>query len=181
MMKSTIIILFALLTIGCSTHQPIKTADYVEINRFMGKWYVIANIPTFIEKNAFNAVETYRQNEDGTIATTFQYNKGGFDGELVEYHPVGTIVDKKSNAIWKMQFIWPFKADYRVMHIDEDYSITVIGRTKRDYVWIMARTPEVSDEMLQKMLEIVQQAGYDPNQVQIVPQRKKSKNMVWRT
>ena len=47
----------------------MKTVDQVDIDRFMGPWYVIANIPTFLEKGAHNAVETYSLNDDGTIAT----------------------------------------------------------------------------------------------------------------
>ena len=46
----------------------------------MGDWYVIANIPTFIEKDAYNAIESYRLDDDGTVATTFRFNKGSLDG-----------------------------------------------------------------------------------------------------
>ena len=55
--------------------------------------------------------------------------------------PVGTVVDTRSNAIWTMRFIWPFEADYRIAYLSPDYSQVIIGREKRDYVWIMARTP----------------------------------------
>ena len=171
-----------LLTMGCSAHKPIQLADHVDLDRFMGKWYVIANIPTFIEKDAYNAVEIYQRNPDGSIATTFQFNKGSFDGELVEYHPVGTVIDTDSNAIWKMQFIWPFKADYRIVHLDSDYSVTIIGRVKRDYVWIMARTPKISESQLNSMLDIIRKQGYDTDQVQRVPHKiELPKNPIRRT
>jgi apolipoprotein D and lipocalin family protein len=62
--------------------KPIHTVDYVDLNRFMGEWYVIASIPTFIEKNAFNAIESYQLESDGTVATTFRFNKGSLDGPL---------------------------------------------------------------------------------------------------
>ena len=61
---------------GCATGPPIETVDSVNIERFMGDWYVIASIPTFIEKQAYNAFESYRLAEDGTIETTFSFNKG---------------------------------------------------------------------------------------------------------
>ena len=83
----------------------------------MGDWYVIANIPTFIEKSAFNAVESYRLNEDGTVATTFRFREGSFKGEEKIYRPTGFIVDKKSNAVWGMQFLWPIKTDYRIAFV----------------------------------------------------------------
>ena len=59
--------------------KPIHTVEKVDLNRFMGDWYVIANIPTFIEKDAYNAIETYRLEDDGTVATTFRFNTGSMD------------------------------------------------------------------------------------------------------
>ena len=69
-MKSSSILAFGLLAslVGCSSPPPIQIASQVDLPRFMGDWYVIANIPTFIETEAFNAIESYRRNEDGTIA-----------------------------------------------------------------------------------------------------------------
>jgi apolipoprotein D and lipocalin family protein len=137
----------------------------------MGDWYVIANIPTFIEKDAYNAIESYRLDDDGTVATTFRFNKGSLDGPLKEYHPRGFIRDKKSNAVWGMQFVWPFKAEYRIIFLSEDYSKTVIGRSKRDYVWIMAREPAIPDEEYNAILGFLQEQGYDIKKLQKVPQR----------
>ena len=152
--------------------KPIHTVEFVDLNRFMGDWYVIANIPTFIEKDAYNAIESYRLEDDGTVATTFRFNKGGFDGPLKEYHPRGFIRDKSSNAVWGMQFIWPFKAEYRIVFLSDDYSKTVIGRSKRDYVWIMARTPEIPDEDYAAIVDFLQKQGYDTSKLQKVPQKK---------
>jgi apolipoprotein D and lipocalin family protein len=152
--------------------KPIKTVDFVDLNRFMGDWYVIANIPTFIEKDAYNAVETYRLEEDGTVATTFRFNKGGPDGTLKTYNPRGFIRDQSSNAVWGMQFIWPFKSEYRVIYLSEDYTTTVIGRSKRDYVWIMAREPEISDEEYASIKKFLQEQGYDLKDLQKVPQTR---------
>ena len=149
----------------------MKTVDHVDLERFMGDWYVIANIPTFIEKDAHNAVESYRLDDDGTVATTFTFRKGGFDGEKKVYHPRGYIVDEESNALWGMQFIWPFKGDYRIIYLDEDYTTTVIGRQKRDYVWLMARSPEPPQADYQRALEAIRAAGYDLDELRRVPQR----------
>ncbi|HWP66263.1 MAG TPA: lipocalin family protein [Candidatus Limnocylindria bacterium] len=74
---------------------------------------------------------------DGTIDTTFTFRQGGFDGELKRYRPRGFVVDERSNAIWGMQFVWPFKGDFRIAYLDAEYTQTVIGREKRDYAWIM--------------------------------------------
>ncbi|MGD2272146.1 MAG: lipocalin family protein [Desulfobacterales bacterium] len=166
-----LLVIFVLLTaMGCQTMDPIHTVPSVDLNRFMGDWYVIANIPTFIEKKAYNAVESYRLDEDGTIAATFKFNKGGFDGPLKTYNPRGFIQDEESNAVWGMQFLWPFKAEYRIIFLNEDYSTTVIGRTKRDYLWIMARKPAIPDQDYEFILDFLQEQGYDIQKVQKVPQ-----------
>ena len=149
----------------------METVAYVDLERFMGDWYVIANIPTFLEKGAHNAVETYALNDDGTIATTFTFNADGFDGKRKEYNPKGFIVDTESNALWGMRFVWPIKADYRIVYLDENYTQTIIGRNKRDFVWIMARSPELSTDEYQKLIDVVEGLGYDVAKIQRVPQQ----------
>lgn len=170
-MKKTLLMLIATLPLHACTHQPpMATVDYVDIDRFMGDWYVIANIPTFLEKGAHNAVESYEKNEDGSIATTFTFRDGGFDGDHKEYHPTGFIKDTKTNALWGMQFIWPIKADYRIVYLDQDYSKTVIGRQARDYVWVMARTPAISQKEYEEIVQYIESIGYDVSKMNRVPQ-----------
>jgi len=163
----------ATLTLAaCAGSGPeMKTVDYVDLKRFMGDWYVIANIPTFLETGAHNAVENYEMNDDGTIATTFTFHDGSFDGEKKEYNPRGFVRDTASNALWGMRFIWPFKSDYRIVYLDEGYSQTIIGRQKRDFVWIMARKPEISEDDYRTLLGVVESLGYDVSKVERVPQK----------
>ncbi|MEX1199872.1 MAG: lipocalin family protein [Methylophaga sp.] len=166
----SVVLMFMLA--GCSASQPpIRTESSVDLAEFMGDWYVIANIPTFIEKGAHNSFESYEMNDDGTIATTFRFRKNGFDGEEKTYHPKGYVKEDGSNAIWGMQFIWPIKADYRIVYLNDDYTQTIIGRQQRDYVWIMARTPNISDRDYADLLEMLENEGYDISQIQKVPQQ----------
>ena len=170
--KLLIVILAASILGGCAAKGPeMNTVDHVDIDRFMGPWYVIASIPTFLEKGAHNAVETYSLNDDGTIATKFTFRKSSFDGKAKEYNPKAFILDKKSNARWGMRFVWPIKADYRIVYIDDDYSKTIIGRQDRDFVWIMARTPTISDLDYDKLVSFVESIGYDTSKIERVPQR----------
>ena len=155
---------------GCSSMEPLKTVDHVDIGRFMGDWYVIANIPTSIEKGAHNAIESYQLDDDGTIATTFTFHKDDFSGPLKTYEPRGFVSDD-SNAIWGMQFVWPIKADYRIIYLDEAYSVTVIGRNKRDYVWIMAREPAIAEPEFRDILSMLESVGYDTAEIERVPQK----------
>ena len=157
--------------VGCASKGPeMQTVDYVDLERFMGDWYVIANIPTFLEKGAHNAVENYALNEDGTIATTFTFRADSFDGKEKEYNPKGFVKDTETNALWGMRFIWPIKADYRVVYLDEDYTQTIIARQKRDFIWIMARTPEITDEDYDRLIEFSASIGYDVDKIERVPQ-----------
>ncbi len=151
------------------TTKPILTAPHVELTRFMGPWYVIASIPTFAEKEAFGAMESYTLNPDGSIATTFTFHKGGFDGPLKTMEPTGFVRDS-SNATWAMQFVWPLKAEYLIAYVDPDYTATIIARNKRDYVWIMARTPEIPPEHYQHLVDLVGKLGYDLAKLKRVPQ-----------
>ena len=156
---------------GCTAGPPMRVVDKVDLDRFMGDWYVIASIPTPFEKDIYNAVERYDRLGTKKIQTTFTYRKGGFDGERGEMSPVGYVGDDGSNAIWGMQFIWPIKADYRIVYLDADYTKTVIGRQKRDYVWIMAREPNIPAEEYNELETFVADLGYDINQLTRVPQQ----------
>jgi apolipoprotein D and lipocalin family protein len=157
---------------GCAGGQPpLATVDYVDLDRFMGDWYVIANIPTFVEKGAHNAVETYELAPDGSIKTTFVFNKDAFDGDRKEHNPTGFVKNTETNAEWGMQFIWPIKADYRIVYLTDDYSQTVIARNKRDFIWIMARTPTISDQDYADIVAMAGDMGYDVSKIQKVPQQ----------
>ena len=154
---------------GCQTMPPIQTVERVDLDRFMGKWYVIASIPTFIEKDIHNAVESYRLADDGTVETTFTFNKGASDGPVKTYNPRGFVRDDESNAVWGMQFIWPIKAEYRIIYLNEDYTQTVIGRSKRDYVWIMARERSMPEEDYLRIVEFLSDQAYNVADLQKVP------------
>ena len=161
-----------LLLTGCATSlPPLKTVEKVDLKRYMGPWYVIAAIPTFIETEAYNAIEDYRLKPDGTIDTVFTFNQGGFEGPPKRYNPRGFVVDRVNNSTWGMQFIWPFKAEFLITYLSPDYSQTVIGRNQRDYVWIMARTPQIPEADYQRLLTELAAQGYDLNKLRKVPQR----------
>ncbi len=158
---------------ACAT-APMKIADHVDIPRFMGDWYVLAHIPAPAEKEAWNAVESYRLEEGKTdvVETTFTFRRGAFDGPLETMRPTG-YVKEGFGAEWGMKFYWwqgPFRFEYLVVHVDPEYRETVIGRSARDYVWVMARTPEVTEADWARLTGIVKDAGYDVAQLRKVPQ-----------
>jgi apolipoprotein D and lipocalin family protein len=155
---------------ACASHPPQRQVEDLDLQRFMGDWYVQAHIPTRTERNAYNGVESYALDGDGRILTTYVFRKGAFDADLKVMEPTGFVSDE-SNAKWGMRFIWPFKAEFLVSYLDPDYTETIIARTKRDYVWVMTRAPEISDERMAALTAQVAELGYDVSELRRVPQR----------
>ena len=151
--------------------ETLKTVEYVDIERFMGDWYVISNIPTFIEKRATNALESYRLNNKGEIETTFTFYEDSPKGDKKIYKPKGFIKNNKTNAEWRMQFLWPFKMPYLIIDLDENYNYTVIGVPNRKYVWIMSRKPSLDSKTYNIIIDKLKQVGYDIKQIKKVPQQ----------
>ncbi|CAB3677551.1 MULTISPECIES: lipocalin family protein [Achromobacter] len=168
--RSSALALAAVLA-GCSSPPPMPPVAQVDIPRFMGDWYVIAGIPSWPERKSFNAVESYALMPDGRIQTTFRYRHGSFDADVETMHPVGTVQPGTGNAIWGMQFIWPIQAEYVIAYVDDAYQQTIIGRSKRDYVWIMARTPTLPEADYARLVAKVGELGYDTSQLRVVPQQ----------
>jgi apolipoprotein D and lipocalin family protein len=148
----------------------MPTVDSVDLDRFMGDWYVIAAIPTWLERDAYGAIERYERVGQSRIATTFTFRKGGFDGPAKRYTPTGFVREGTGNAVWGMRFVWPFRAEYRIIHLGDDYGVTVIGRTARDYAWIMAREPWLPVGVLERLSGMLEELGYDVSKLRVVPQ-----------
>lgn len=178
MLKLTFKIAATLLTLmlmsafnGCASNQPpLPTPDYVDLERFMGRWYVVGYTPILVDKAAHNAIEHYRLDDEAKIQTTYQFRDGSFDGELKTHTPVGWVHDEATNAEWRMQFIWPFRAEYIIVHVDEAYTETIIAHPSRNYAWIMLREPDVDEATYARLLSKLEAVGYEEGVVQRLPQ-----------
>ena len=174
-MSSFRLALFGLLLSGAAfaakqERPPITPVKDVDLARYVGNWYVIANIPPRIEKDAYNSVENYRINKDGEIPTVFTYRDGSFEGKLKTLESKA-FPSKESAAVWGVQFIWPIKAEYLIAYLDADYSRAIVARNKRDYVWLMARTPTIPEAEYAALRQRIGDMGYDLSKLQRVPQR----------
>lgn len=166
-----VLIAAVVFAVGARGKSQIPPVANVDLPRFMGDWYVIAHIPTFVERESYDAVESYAQGPDGRILTTFRQRKGSHDAPIEVMNPVATVREGTGNAIWGMQFVWPIKAEYVIVSLNEDYSQTIVGRSARDYVWIMARTPSISDADYAAHVARLGELGYDTSKLRKVPQR----------
>lgn len=166
----------ALLVTACAGQHtkgeaPIKPVAKVDLKKFMGPWHVIAAVPSFLENEAYNAVETYKLQPNGEIATSFRYRNNSFQNPVKTIHSTGFVQPNTNNAVWGVQIVWPIKAQYVIAYLNDDYTETIIARDKRDYVWIMARTPTIPQADYDALVERVRQMGYKMSDLRKVPQQ----------
>ena len=128
----------------------------------MGKWYVIASRPTSFEEGAYNAVEIYTYNsKKDEIDIDFTYNKNSLSGEKKSVPQKGYVIDKINNSYWKVSPFWPLKFDYLIIGLDKNYEWCVIGVPDEKFIWIMARTPVVQDDVYNKILGNIKDLNYN--------------------
>lgn len=166
-------ILSLIMFVGCSsTPKYEKTVDRVEIEKFMGRWYVMAGRFTPFETDVHNGIESYAWNADKSqIDISFDFNKGGFDGSKKSYPQKGWIHNATTNAHWKVQPFWPLKFDYLIVDLASDYSWTVIGVPDQKYVWIMARDYTISRDKIDEIIKSMADKGYNMNELVFVPHK----------
>lgn len=166
----TIIAIFLLISfIFSQKNDEMKTVEYVDINQFMGKWFVISIVPNRIESGAKNASDTYKLLQDGSIDITYEAEK---DGSKKMIKQKGTIVDKKSNAEWKIQMTKPYiplmKFPFKIILLDDSYKYMVVGYPKNKMGWIMSREKKLDLNVYENILEDLKSFGYSPEQFVLI-------------
>jgi apolipoprotein D and lipocalin family protein len=165
--------LAAALLAGCAStgsKPPLKTVRQVDLPRYMGDWYVIANVPYFAERNNYESIESYALRPDGKIANGFRFRKGSFDAPQQRYDFVGRVTNPETNAEWRIHFAPFISAGYLIIELDPTYQWVVVGHPSRRYGWIMARKPTLPDATYTAILKRVAAQGYDPKSFVKVPQ-----------
>ena len=157
--------------VGCAQVGPsIRPVAEIDLPRYMGRWYVIASIPTFFERGGHNPVETYRLNPDGTVCTWFRLRPGSFDAPVKLIHSSVSVVSGSDTGEWRVRFFGFLMTQYLVGWLNPDYSQVMVVRDARDYLWYMARTPEVADADYRAMLGRATAWGYDIAKIEKAPQ-----------
>ena len=164
------------LTSGCGLDSwefanTVETPDNVEVERFMGPWYVIENIPTALERGAVNAIEEYTLRDNGDIDTRFTYRKWFSWGPRVTMNPKGWVKDDADDARWVMTFFnLPYEFAYLILAVDENYEWCAVGGPSEDMLWIMSRTPTLSQDVVDELRATAAAQGYDISKLKRVPQ-----------
>jgi apolipoprotein D and lipocalin family protein len=158
---------------GCTTmKQPLQTVAHVDLPRYMGDWYVIANIPNWGEKDCVDSIEHYDLRSDGKINNWFGCKPKSFDAPFkTKVTTIATVKNKETNAEWSVRFFKVIPVAYLVLDLDPEYQWTVVGHPSRKYGWIMARTKTLPDATYQELLAKLGQQGYDTTKFVKVPQK----------
>lgn len=148
----------------------MSTVQNVVIDKFMGDWYVLAGRFTFLEVDVHNGLERYTWNQERErIDVDFTYNKGSLTGPKKSIPQKAWIYNQDSKAHWKVSPLWPFKFDYLIVALEENYRWTAIGVPNQNYLWIMARDWRNPEPIIQEAITRLAAIGYDTKNLVRVP------------
>jgi apolipoprotein D and lipocalin family protein len=179
-MKKAVLLSFsslsALLLIGCASMPeglgPLDTVASVDVQRYLGRWYEIARFQHRFEKSIVGATAEYSLREDGRIQVLNSGFKKDLDGAYSQVKAVAWVPDKARPGALRVRFFGLFTSDYLIFGLDaENYSWALVGSNTRDFLWFLARTPEISEELFSRMKEIARGQGYDLSGLYKVPQK----------
>ena len=137
----------------------LKTVDHVDIQRYTGRWYEIARLPNRFEKKCDRDVTAEYSLDGKTLRVSNACRKA--DGALTRAAGKAKIVDSATNAKLKVTFFWPFYGDYWILGLDPQYRWAVVGEPSRKFLWILSRTPKLTESEMQKAELVVRDSGYE--------------------
>ncbi len=156
--------------IGQILYGPLATVDYVDSDRYLGKWYEIARYPNAFEsEDCVGVTAEYGLNGDGSISVlnTCRDEEWAITEQIEGY---ATIADAESNAKLSVTFFPPFAGDYWILDLGEDYEYAVVGEPSRSFFWILSRNSTLDSEILDLILAKMPGWSYNPEQLYYVPQ-----------
>jgi apolipoprotein D and lipocalin family protein len=147
---------------GRGPSQPeLTTVPYVDLNRYLGRWYEISSIPQSFQKGCTATRATYTANPDGTIGVLNECNLDSIDGKLKQGKGKARVVDSTTNAKLKVTFFWPFSGDYWIVDLGPNYEYAAVGAPNRDYLWILSRNTTMDELTYNEILERMTAKGFD--------------------
>ena len=145
-----------LLAACAASTEGIPSVQGLDTPRYMGKWYEIARMPHSFERNMDCVTADYTLNEDGTVRVV---NRGKRNGKFSQAEGIAKLKYKDAYPVageFRVSFFRPFYGDYRIIQLDPEYRHAVVTSSTDDYLWILARTPQLPDD---ELLELVEYAG----------------------
>jgi apolipoprotein D and lipocalin family protein len=155
-------------TLLAMAQPPVVSVTSVDLNRYTGKWFEIANFPMFFQRNCIGDTSAqYTARPDGAITV---YNRCRTVSGFEDATGKATVVEGYGNSHLQVSFFWPFKADYWVLGLDPEYRWAVVGNPNRKYLWVLSRTPHLPPEELDKALASAKAQGFDLAELRYTPQ-----------
>ncbi|CAA9211441.1 MAG: hypothetical protein AVDCRST_MAG95-140 [uncultured Adhaeribacter sp.] len=142
-------------------HEPLEVVPEVDLSRYAGKWYEIAAFPLIFERGCHCTTAEYTPHPEGYIQVVNTCNRKSPTGKQTQAIGKAFVVPGSRNAKLKVQFQWPFKGDYWILALDEDYSYALVGTPDRQHLWILSRSPFMAPTLYQNLVMIAQQKGFD--------------------
>lgn len=156
---------------GCASDpQPLTLAPQVDLGRYSGRWYVIANIPYFAENGNVGSYFDIDFQPGGKLTDVYSAHPKSLDAPLKSYTMNGYVVPDTGNARWRESPFWPLYLSYLILYVDPDYQTALVGYPGRGYGWVLARTPVIDESTYQSLLARLRNQGYDTSQFRRVPQ-----------
>ena len=169
--RSIAIALFGACLTGCAAFYPeLPVVDSVDLEQYAGKWYEIARYPNFFEQDCFGVTAEYTIMDDGQVEVVNTCRKGSLDGELDVATGVARVADTETNAKLRVRFFGPFEGDYWIIELDDQYQYAVVGEPSRGFLWILSRTPQLDQTIIDSILERLPDLSYDPERLEFTPQ-----------
>lgn len=160
-----------MLMLGCANsmakNPPLNTVDYVDLDRYLGKWYEIARFDQRFQKGCTATEAIYSKRKDGDIKVLNRCRLNSPDGKLKEAVGRAWVKDKETNAKLKVQFFLrsvkiPFFAGkYWILDLDEDYQNVIVGDPSRKYLWILSRNKKMDDGLYQELVDKANDMHFD--------------------
>jgi apolipoprotein D and lipocalin family protein len=166
---SLILLAFFLLNYFSSMSQNSPTVtDAIDLQKYTGKWYEIASYPMSFQKDCFCVTADYTLTEKGYVSVLNSCRKGSINGKVKAITGKAFPVKGTNNVKLKVQFFWPFRADYWVIDKAEDYSWAVVSGASRKYLWILCRTPEMQKDTWQYITNRLTKNGFDLSKLKMM-------------
>ncbi len=150
---------------GClAVPDGIEPVDNFELNRYLGKWYEIARLDHSFERGLEAVSAEYSLRDDGGIRVINSgYNTDTQANQEAEGRAY--FVEQPNLGYLKVSFFGPFFGSYVIFELDENYQYAFIAGNTTNYLWLLARTPEVSQELVNQFISRATQLGFDTSQL----------------
>jgi apolipoprotein D and lipocalin family protein len=164
--------LAVILLAGCISNQKPLPAPVaaLDLDRYMGRWYVISHTPYFLEKGKVASYDTYARRPDGKLTNNFTFREKTVDGPEKTWEGTAQVIDPVTNATWKVSFVWPIAVTYKILALDPNYGWAVVGTKDGGLLWVLSRQRQLPAETYSAILADLNARDLSADTLELVPQ-----------